>query len=169
MLPETTESPALRLSFKVIAGCLLILLAVIYLIISSTRASAQYFLTVEEVKARASEFTGKSIRLSGAVLGESIYYNPQKLDLSFTIVHISADNTVIEEAGGLAAELHNAVYDPSRPTIRVTYHGPKPDLLTNEAQAILSGTLNADGSFSATEVLMKCPSRYEEAIPDQVE
>ena len=169
MPPEVPEKPALRVSLKILAGSLLILLAVIYLIVSSTRSSAQYFLTVDEVKSRAPEFTGKNIRLSGAVLGDSIQYNPQTLGLIFTIAHISGNNAEIEEAGGLAAELHNAVYDPSRHTIRVIYHGPKPDLLTNEAQAILSGTLNADGTFSASEVLLKCPSRYEESIPGQVD
>jgi cytochrome c-type biogenesis protein CcmE len=49
----------------------------------------------------------------------------------------------------------------------VIYNGPKPDLLKNEAQAILSGTVNADGSFTATEVLLKCPTKYEEAVPEQ--
>jgi cytochrome c-type biogenesis protein CcmE len=42
-----------------------------------------------------------------------------------------------------------------------------PDLLQNEAQAILSGYLGEDGIFHANELLLKCPSRFEEALPDQ--
>jgi cytochrome c-type biogenesis protein CcmE len=42
-----------------------------------------------------------------------------------------------------------------------------PDLLTHEAQAIVTGELGADGVFYASELLLKCPSRYEEAVPGQ--
>ena len=44
-----------------------------------------------------------------------------------------------------------------------------PDLLQNEAQAILTGQLGADGVFYADELLLKCPTRYEEAVPQQVQ
>jgi len=47
--------------------------------------------------------------------------------------------------------------------------GVKPDLLKNEAQAIMSGRINENGVFEATELLLKCPSRYEEAVPNQAE
>ena len=29
------------------------------------------------------------------------------------------------------------------------------------------GELREDGKFYADEILLKCPSRYEEAVPDQ--
>ncbi len=38
---------------KFILGGVLILAAVVYLIVSSTQASAEYFMTVDEVKAKA--------------------------------------------------------------------------------------------------------------------
>jgi cytochrome c-type biogenesis protein CcmE len=50
----------------------------------------------------------------------------------------------------------------------VVYKGVKPDLLKDEAQAIMTGKIGADGTFTATELLLKCPSRYEEAVPSQV-
>jgi cytochrome c-type biogenesis protein CcmE len=167
MPPETYTKPALRVKPKIIIGCLLIILAVAYLIFSSTKANAQYFLTVDEVKARGQEMVGKSIRISGVVLGDSILYDPQTLDLTFTIAHIPGDNNEIDRAGGLAAVLHAAASDPTRQQIKVIYNGPKPDLLKNEAQAILSGSVNPDGSFTATEVLLKCPTKYKEAVPGQ--
>jgi len=49
----------------------------------------------------------------------------------------------------------------------VVYIGVKPDLLKHEAQAIVTGHLGADGIFYADELLLKCPTRYEEAVPDQ--
>jgi cytochrome c-type biogenesis protein CcmE len=51
----------------------------------------------------------------------------------------------------------------------VVYVGVKPDLLQNEAQAIVTGELGEDGIFYANELLLRCPTRYEEAVPDQVE
>ena len=45
----------------------------------------------------------------------------------------------------------------------------KPDLLQHEAQAIMTGVVGEDGVFYATELLLKCPSRYEEGVPEQVE
>jgi cytochrome c-type biogenesis protein CcmE len=57
--------------------------------------------------------------------------------------------------------------DPSRSRIKVVYVGPKPDLLRNEAQAIMTGHMAEDGVFYAEELLLKCPTRYEEAVPEQ--
>jgi cytochrome c-type biogenesis protein CcmE len=46
---------------------------------------------------------------------------------------------------------------------------PKPDLLRNEAQAIMTGRMGEDGAFHATELLLKCPTKYEEAVPQQAD
>jgi cytochrome c-type biogenesis protein CcmE len=42
-----------------------------------------------------------------------------------------------------------------------------PDLLQDEAQAIMTGLLGDDGVFYADELLLKCPTKYEEAVPGQ--
>jgi cytochrome c-type biogenesis protein CcmE len=152
---------------KFIIGGILILAAIVYLIVSSSQANAQYFLTVNELKAKAAQMTNKEVRISGAVIGETIQYNPTTLDLTFDVVHIPGDNRVIDKMGGLAAVLHQAVLDTSLQRIKVTYNGPKPDLLKNEAQAIMTGTLDSAGVFHANELLLKCPTRYDEAVPEQ--
>lgn len=152
---------------KFIVGGLLIVAAVIYLVISSTQANAQYFMTIAEVKAKGASIANRELRLSGAVLGDSIHYDADTLRLTFTIADIPADNATIEAQGGLAAVLHNAVTDPNRTTLNIIYEGVKPDLLKNEAQAIITGKMGADGNFYANELLMKCPTKYEEAVPEQ--
>ena len=154
---------------KFILGGLLILAAVVYLIASSTQASAEYFMTVDELKAEGSGVVGKSLRASGAVIGDSIQYDPQTLTLEFEVAHVPGDNADIEAQGGLAAVLHEAVIDPTRAHIKVVYVGPKPDLLRNEAQAIMTGHIGEDGVFYADELLLKCPTKYEEAVPEQSE
>ena len=152
---------------KFIIGGVLILAAVAYLIISSTQASKEYFLTVNELNAEGSAAIQKSVRLSGAVIGSTIQYDAATLTLTFDVAHVPGDNNEIEAQGGLAEVLHAAVIDPTRAHIKVIYNGVKPDLLRDEAQAIMTGTLQADGMFHAEELLLKCPTRYEEALPEQ--
>ncbi len=154
---------------KFIVGGILILAAVAYLIFSSTKASAEYFMTVEEVQSQTASLTGKNLRVSGAVIGDSIEYNPDTMLLTFVVANVPGDNKEIEAEGGLAKVLHEAVVDPSRPRMQVVYNGPRPDLLKDEAQAIMTGHLGEDGIFYADELLLKCPTKYEEAVPEQVE
>jgi cytochrome c-type biogenesis protein CcmE len=152
---------------KFILGGALILAAVVYLIFSSTQASAEYFMTVDEVKAEGAAAVGKSLRLSGAVLGDTINYDADTLTLTFDVAHVPGDNAEIEAQGGLAKVLADAVNDPSRQRVSVVYVGPKPDLLRGEAQAIMTGKLADDGVFYADELLLKCPTKYEQAVPEQ--
>jgi len=152
---------------KFLIGGLLILAAVVYLIFSSTQASAEYFKTVDELKAEGTSAVNKSVRLSGAVLGDTIQYDASTLTLTFEVAHVPGDNAEIEAQGGLAIVLFEAVNDPSRERIKVQYEGVMPDLLRNEAQAIMTGKLGEDGVFYAEELLLKCPTKYEEAVPEQ--
>ena len=152
---------------KFVIGGTLILAAVIYLIVSSTQANAEYFMTIDELKAQSQSVVGKNMRISGAVVGDTIQYDSQTLTLSFEVANVTADNNEVEAQGGLAAVLHAAVIDPNRSRIKIVYTGPKPDLLKNEAQAIMTGQLGTDGVFHADELLLKCPSKYQEAVPQQ--
>lgn len=170
-LMQIEAEPRKGNSLKFIIGGIVIVAAIIYLMVSSLQANIQYFLTVDEAieKQLAGELTGQNIRLSGAVLGESIQYDMEKLELSFSIVHVPADIELVDDEGGLAAALHNAVMDPTRSQLKVVYYGAKPDLLQNEAQAILTGEFVAEGVFEADELLLKCPTKYEGSVPDQIE
>ncbi|MBT3389411.1 MAG: cytochrome c maturation protein CcmE [Chloroflexi bacterium] len=156
-----------RNRMKFIMGGAMIVAAVIYLIVSSTQASAQYFLTIDELVARADEVSDRDLRISGAVIGDSIEYDSENLILTFDVAHVAGDNDELEAEGGLAAALNAAVMDPTRSRITVVYEGPIPDLLQNEAQAIMTGRLQGDGTFLADELLLKCPTKYEEAVPEQ--
>ncbi len=153
-------------SRRYLVGGALILIAAVYLIITSTQANAQYFLTVDELLARQAEMTGRKVRTSGAVVGDSIQYDPDALELRFVIAHVPGDLKEVEAAGGLAKVLAEAVQDPHRNRLQVVYYGPKPDLLRDQAQAIVTGSLGEDGVFYADELLLKCPTRYEAATPD---
>lgn len=152
---------------KFVIGGLLILGAVVFLIWSSTVSASEYFLTVDELKAKGADVVGRNLRVSGAVIGETIQYDPQTLTLTFEVAHVPGDQALIESEGGLAEALHQAALDPARSRLKIVYVGPKPDLLRHEAQAIVTGKLGEDGIFYADELLLKCPTKYEEAVPQQ--
>ena len=156
-----------RIKF-VFAG-LLIVAAVAFLIVSSTGSTAHYFLTIEELQAMGGDAYERNITVSGAVLGDTIAYDVSAPQVTFTVVQIPGDPQEVERAGGLATVLHAAVSDPTAPRLEVVYDDIKPDLLQHEAQAIMRGQLGEDGRFHADEVLLKCPTRYEEELPDQAE
>jgi cytochrome c-type biogenesis protein CcmE len=150
---------ARRLKFLIGGG--LILVAVAYLVISGTLAGASYFITVDQLL-KNPDYIGKSVRISGAVLGDSIQYDSKNLLITFTIANVPTDYQDLGEA------LHNAVGDPNAKRLQVRVENQvKPDLLQHEAQAILAGKLDKNGVFQATELLLKCPTRFQEAKPDQ--
>lgn len=154
---------------ELIAAGLLIVAAVVFLIISSTGSTARYFLTVEELQAQRDELAGRAVTISGAVVGDTIAYDSSRPQVTFSIVHVPGDPREVDRAGGLAQVLHDAVTDPQAPRLDVVYDDVKPDLLQHQSQAIIRGELHEDGIFRASELLLKCPSRYEEALPAQAE
>jgi len=154
---------------KLIVAGLLIVAAVAYLIVTSTGSTAHYFLTIEEVLAMGEDAGDRSLTVSGAVLGQTIDYDPSQPRVTFTIVQVPGDPKEVEKAGGLAKVLHDAVNDPDAPRMDVVYDDVKPDLLKHESQAIIRGLMGEDGRFRAEEVLLKCPTRYDEDVPGQAE
>jgi len=146
--------------WKFLVGGVLLLGAIGYLVASSTMMGAQFFITVDEI-VNDSAYLGEEVRISGAVIGDTIEQNTvfvserQRNAITFTITHIP------EEFDNLAEALNQSVSDPNSTRLDVYYEGPMPDLLQHEAQAILTGKLGDDGVFYATELLLKCPSRFE--------
>jgi len=172
-MAETTWTPQSRVAprsggrTKFLVGGLIIIAAIIYLIVSGLSQTAQFFMTVDELKAKGPAMVGKDVRVSGAVIGDSIQYDPKTLTLRFTVANVTNSTQEVERAGGLAAVLEKAVNDPNASRLQIEYIGPKPDLLQHQAQAIMTGQLGEDGVFRAHELLLKCPTRYEQKVPAQ--
>ena len=160
--PKHLGKPRQRLGgerLKFLAGGGLILAAILYLLVTGTLQGARFFITVEE--ALDDSYSGQTVRVSGAVDGESIEYDSENAIIRFTIVHIPT------EFDDLAAALRAALKDPAAARMNVLVEDEAiPNLLQHEAQAILTGALQEDGIFHASELLLKCPSRFEETTPD---
>ncbi len=152
----------------IVAG-LLIVAAVAYLIVTNTGATATFFLTIDELAAMGEQAQGRRLTVAGAVLGDTIVDEPVFPRVRFVLAQVPGDPREVQRAGGLAAVLQAAVRDPNARRLSVVYDNVRPELLQHGAQAIVRGGLAEDGVFHADEVLLKCPTRYGEDLPDQVE
>lgn len=145
--------------WKFALGGALMLAAVMYLMFSGTMMGARFFITVDEV-VHNEAYLGQTVRITGAVIGPTIEYDPVTGDLAFTIAHIDS------EPADLALELHRVANNPVTTRLPIVMtNQTRPDLLVHEAQAILTGHMRPDGTFYATELLLKCPSRFQENTP----
>ena len=144
--------------------------AIAYLLFFTEGIGARYYVTVDEL-INDESMLGKNARVSGAVDGDPVF-DPATKEIRFTIANIPNDNDSIREQGGLAKVLYTAVNNPEATRLKVIAHDQEiPDLLQHEAQAIMSGKLElVDGEyiFYADEITLKCPTKYEEDVPDQV-
>jgi cytochrome c-type biogenesis protein CcmE len=131
-------SKAANKRVKFIIGGALIAVAIIYLIFTATQSTASYFLTVEELYGKGSSIYDRNVRVSGKVVGDSVDFNSRELILRFEIAGESGE------------------------TVPVFFNGPKPDQMRHDAEAIIQGTYDGN-QFTAQELLLKCPSRYEES------
>ncbi len=125
---------ALKAQGKFILGGAIIVLAVGYLIVSSIGGSTAYYLTVEEVRAKGP--SEQTVRVAGTVMGETIEWSAEELMLRFKIA---------DDSGNLA----------------VIYNGPRPDMLRDGSEAVVEGRYIEGESFEASNLLLKCPSKYE--------
>ncbi len=132
---------------KFIAGGLVIVGLIAYLIVSSISSAGAYYREVGEVLSQRDTLVGKNLRVSGNVVTESVTYDAAKLDLNF----------MISDPADSGKQL--AVY----------FHGVQPDQITREgASAIVEGSLGPNGVVEANNLLLKCPSRYEEYEQEEI-
>lgn len=111
--------------------------AVAYLIFSGVRETMVFYYTVSEVSDQRAELAGQPLRVAGKVaVGTIEVSESDHLDRRF----------VIHEGGQ---------------ELRVVYRGITPDTLVDDADAVVEGRLGEDGVFHATQVMAKCPSKYE--------
>jgi cytochrome c-type biogenesis protein CcmE len=124
-------------SAKFIVGGIVVAAVIGLLIATSFSGSTSDYLTVSEVKALGPEQPRDS-RVAGAIVPDSVDWNTRELLLTF----------VIEDETG---------------QLPIAYHGPQPDMLVDAVEAVAIGKYDAAGRvFQAEELLMKCPSKYEE-------
>ncbi len=124
---------------KLIIGVALGVGLLIYLLATGLGGSSVYYITVSELKAQGPSIYGKTVRVAGRVVEGSIQWDPQTMTLTFEIA---------DESGKLP----------------VVYHGPRPDMLRDGAEAVVEGRYTQEGVFRVNPkgLFLKCPSKYQE-------
>lgn len=122
---------------RFVIAALIVVAAVGALIYVGVRGSSMYYMTLAELKAQADTVYGNKIRLGATVVDGSIQSGADGVT-SFVVT----DGT-------------NA--------LPVSYKGSLPDTFENGADVVLQGKLTPSGTFEASSLLAKCPSKYKPA------
>ncbi len=128
---------------KFLIGGLLILGAIAYVTISSFQSNAIYYLTLKELNAQRSSILNQPVRVNAPLDKSSIQFDDKSLTLKF---NLKEDNLILP----------------------VVYKGVKPDTFEQGESVVAEGKLGTDGVFIASTILVKCPSKYESAVPTVV-
>jgi cytochrome c-type biogenesis protein CcmE len=148
ILRGKVESNQANKQLKFIVGGAVVLGLIVYLIVSAISSSGAYYREVSEVLNQQSVLAGKNLRVSGNIVIESIKYDAATLDLRFSI---SDPNDASKQ-------------------LPVHFHGVKPDQMDREgSSAIIEGVMGTGGTVEANNLLLKCPSRYDEYEEIKVE
>ena len=132
---------------RFVAGAVLLVGVVGYLMVTGMKDSMTYYYTPDELSAKL--VADPSVRELGAKVGGrvvpgSVRFDPKTLDLRFTVVDIASGKT----------------------SFPVHYVGPLPDTFEEGRDVVVEGRMTDGGVFEATTVLTKCGSRYEAVEED---
>jgi cytochrome c-type biogenesis protein CcmE len=131
------------LKFFIAGG--VIALAVAYLVTMGLQGTTVYFLTVSELQAKGGSAQNQIFRVSGNLVPGTLARDETGLGLSFSIADTAATTPLM-----------------------VTYHGGQvPDIIGDNIEIVAEGKLDTHGTFAATNVLAKCPSRLADAEPTE--
>ena len=140
VMVESNMAKPRKMNVKFMIAGLVIIAAMAFLAISSFQSNSMYYLTVPELKAQARAdgpaFFDKMVRVSGPLHKESIDWNAKSMTLKF---HINEGSEMFP----------------------VVFVGPIPDTMQNGESVVVEGKYTQEGVFNASNILVKCPSKYE--------
>jgi cytochrome c-type biogenesis protein CcmE len=113
-----------------------------YMAYLGAKSSWQYYLTVDECTADASELVGCPLRVNGHIAPNSLEIEPDRNRTTF-------------------------VLRGSESGVFVTCNGPLPDNLAEDMDVVVEGQLDGGGVLRGDKVLTRCASKYrsKEAAP----
>ncbi len=123
-------------NLKFLIGGLAVAAVVVYLAVSGAREGMLYYLTVSEFNGKVSTLGDQGVRVSGKVVKGTIQKDSTNLDVDFIITD-------------------------GKEQLPVSYHGIIPDIFGDGIEVVVEGKYLSGGSFQATSLLTKCPSKFE--------
>jgi cytochrome c-type biogenesis protein CcmE len=135
----TTERKGFNIKVRYIVAVLILVPVLAHLFFAISRSPlTNYYVTVDELLARGpSTGSGQSsrVRVGAPIVPGTISWDNAARSLSF---QLQGDTR----------------------SLTVTYRGFAPDSFRDGATAIVEGELNRDGTFTAYNLLVKCPHQY---------
>ena len=116
--------------------------AVVALVLVGMQDKGIYSKPVDELVAQKAQLQGKAIRAEGTLVHGSLVKRDQPCEYRFTLTKNAAE---------IPVRYAEAAWSPTRSATC-----PGMDL-----GVTVEGELKSDGSFEASQVLAKCPSKYE--------
>jgi cytochrome c-type biogenesis protein CcmE len=136
---------AMNTRSKFLLGGLVILGTASFLAAKSTAATAQFYVTPQELADRLASddsFRKNGMKVGGRVIPGTIVRAPGGKEVRFAMRDTASNST--------------ARFD-------VVYKGIIPDTFTDSVDVVVEGRLDGGNTFHATVLLAKCASRYENA------
>lgn len=148
---ELSEDGGGNNRLKFIVGGVLLLAAIVFLVVNAVSGNTQLYKTVDEFYAEQTRLTGRDLRVAGMVLGDTIQFTQVDANTS------RLEFDIVDDSKNPGQRLHV-----------VALNEPMPDLLQQDAQALIEGQADETGTFYANQggLLLKCPTRYEELDPE---
>ncbi len=132
------KKPKPKYQVKFLVGAGIILAAIVGLVIFGLTQTGQWSVNLAELRAKGDGVIGQGVRVSGQLEANSIEKDVPSNKIAFVLT----DGTN---------------------RLPVSYHGVVPDTFDRAVEVVAEGRLNPDGSFTATNVLARCPSKYDES------
>ena len=121
---------------RYLIGGVILALAVGYLLYMSFGSAVNYYVSVSEFTAKGTELHNTNVRVAGKIADSPIDWNAEDLELRFNVTEGGESMTVI-------------------------YQGAKPSGFKAGSNILVEGEYHSDGIFRASQLIMKCPSKYE--------
>jgi cytochrome c-type biogenesis protein CcmE len=122
---------------KFLIGGVVVAVVIVVLIATSFSGSTSDYITIVQAKGLDAD-QARNSRVAGEIVPNSVDWSTRELHLTFEI----------EDETGV---------------MPISYYGPQPDMLVDAVEAVVIGKYDpAGGVFEAEELMMKCPSKYEE-------
>ena len=137
-VPEVkTDKGVLPRQTKLLLGAFVILAAMGFIVFNALAGNQQYFMTLSEMKAKGDIAARETVRVGGNLKANTTKIDTKSVTAQFTLV------------------------DDQNNVLPVYYKGVLPDTFEKSTQVIAEGKVDKNGTFQASLVLAKCPSKYD--------
>ena len=125
---------------RVLVAGVLLLAAIAFLGYRGFQQSATYYMNVDEFAAKSDAYSDKNVRINGIVATGSWQSEQKTFTQKFILTEKEQSQTPV--------------------SLPVVYQGAVPDAFKEGADVVVEGKYSS-GTFWASNILTKCPSKYE--------